>query len=114
MTSSKYAKHELRIYGTDYGLCMYFVQSTQYCDASDKLEPCLPGEIVRYIPYSQVSAANMTLWSNYSRKIYSGVEASQSSRGMIVALALLPYTETSRTWFKNMQLNKRDRGREKV
>lgn len=32
---------------------------------------------------------------------------------MIVALALLPYTETSRVWFKNMQLNKRDREREK-
>lgn len=33
---------------------------------------------------------------------------------MIVALALFPYTETSRVWFKNMQLNKRDREREKV
>lgn len=33
---------------------------------------------------------------------------------MIVALALLPDTETSRAWFKNMQLIKRDRGREKV
>lgn len=31
-----------------------------------------------------------------------------------MALALLPYTETSRTWFKNMQLNKKDRGKEKV
>ena len=31
-----------------------------------------------------------------------------------MALALLPYTESSRTWFKNMQLNKRQREGESV
>ena len=110
VTSSKYAKHEHPVY-TEY--IWYGVRSTQYCGASGLVRTLLTRRDCEI--YSRIARCLIWHWFNNSHKIvYSGGKASQSSRGMIVALALFPYTETSRVWFKNMQLNKRDREREKV